>query len=563
MQYYLRHFSKLLEFVRNRYHDILTPDEVAHLNQFDNLTEEAQMLFVRLAGRVPTVFRLKSINYAEIENQANALKALECAGLVTIINDISDKPDMVREVVTKKELLSLGWTSAEDPHIFIKNICDLTPEVFQFILPLVSIEIKPLYQLLLFLYFANHHDGMEAFVLNEINNVTLPDRDISESRLFESRQQLDDYLKSRQHYHDLRDNFSDFTVDSITELFLQTLKTAEAIVVNSSDVLFRYRQEYYLYKLLLFCIDILVKSKKWLHEWTLRTESLQYPDLFKVSYIDLRRRIYQLDKRRVDLMRFVSNFVNDRILSPDEQTLISSIECSVFKRRLPAPQFPSIDIRLPKPSGKKISRLEYKIGGIEMNVEKAVIHALEKEGFQAFHTENRLIPALGFTVFYNEIYADIPGVFQSPFQLFPLDFHRDTFFSRRRELFEKRLIDLEVGFNFNPVNDQVWGIQKELLEKAWFFLGADKALKLIFKWLENPGQKSKGMPDIFAFNDDLCFFMEVKSPSDKLQKHQIPWLEEILHCGVSAFIGSVFHDKSRDAEASILRAEQLRSKRTK
>ncbi|MBU1219000.1 VRR-NUC domain-containing protein [Myxococcota bacterium] len=559
MQYYLRHFSKLLEFVRNRYHDILTDTQLAHLNQFDNLSEEAQMLFVRLSGRVPTVFRIKNINYPEIENPTSALKELESAGLVSIIDNIANKANIIRDIVTKKELKNFGWTTGVDPFVFIKNICEITPEVFQFILPLVSVEIKSFYQLLLFLYFANHHDGMEAFVLNEINNPPVPEVVISERRLFESRQQLDDYLYSRDRYHQLRDSSSETTPDSITGIFLETIQTLESIEFDLSDVLFRYRREYYLYKMLLLCIDILVTNKKWLHEWTVRTDSLEYPDIFSGSYIELRRRIYLQDRRKVDLMRFISTFKNDRILSSDEKTIINSLERSVFKRPLPVTVFPSIDIRLPKPSGRKITRLEYQICGIEMNVEQAVIHALKKENFRAFHTENRLIPALGIAAFYKEIYAGIPGVFQSPFQQFPLDFHRDSFFSSRRELFEKRLFDLKDGFDFLPVNDLVLGLQKDLLEKAWSLLGAEKALRLIFKWLENPGQKSKGMPDIFAFNDDFCFFMEVKSPSDKLQKHQIPWIEAIIDCGVCAFIGSVFHDQSMDAEASIVRAEQLRS----
>jgi hypothetical protein len=48
-------------------------------------------------------------------------------------------------------------------------------------------------------------------------------------------------------------------------------------------------------------------------------------------------------------------------------------------------------------------------------------------------------------LFWDIIFATIPGAFETPFQAAPLDIDTDTFYHSRRELFEKRLDEIKQG----------------------------------------------------------------------------------------------------------------------
>ena len=58
-------------------------------------------------------------------------------------------------------------------------------------------------------------------------------------------------------------------------------------------------------------------------------------------------------------------------------------------------------------------------------------------------------------LFWEVIFADIPGAFETPFQAAPLDLAEDTFYYSRQELIEARLEEIQAGKAF------------EILEKTY------------------------------------------------------------------------------------------------
>ena len=61
------------------------------------------------------------------------------------------------------------------------------------------------------------------------------------------------------------------------------------------------------------------------------------------------------------------------------------------------------------------------------------------------HSEGRIVFTIFGLLFWDIIFTAIPGAFETPFQVAPLDIDTDTFYHSRRELFEKRLAEINQG----------------------------------------------------------------------------------------------------------------------
>ena len=61
------------------------------------------------------------------------------------------------------------------------------------------------------------------------------------------------------------------------------------------------------------------------------------------------------------------------------------------------------------------------------------------------HSEGRVVYTIFGLLFWDIIFATVPGAFETPFQVAPLDIDTDTFYHSRCELFEKRLEEIKQG----------------------------------------------------------------------------------------------------------------------
>lgn len=62
-----------------------------------------------------------------------------------------------------------------------------------------------------------------------------------------------------------------------------------------------------------------------------------------------------------------------------------------------------------------------------------------------FHSEGRVVTTLFGLLFWDIIFADIPGAFETPYQRAPLDIAEDTFYYARKDLIDQRLDELKAG----------------------------------------------------------------------------------------------------------------------
>ena len=156
------------------------------------------------------------------------------------------------------------------------------------------------------------------------------------------------------------------------------------------------------------------------------------------------------------------------------------------------------------------------IGNVE---EYALNYYLKEENLRGIHGENFVLPAIYFLLLWVEIYDDeIPLVFQSKYQAFPLDFFEKDFYINRKSKLDKKLDKIKsykkeqlvnhIKITYetkngikNPCiewNSHVYN--EEILIKIGVAFGPAK-LAEIFRVILNQGLKNvkTGMPDLFLW----------------------------------------------------------------
>src|SRR4051812_42274869 len=80
--YYLDNFQRVLDWIAQRYDDLLTDQERAFIAGFACLPRPARALFVRMVMRKGDLFRSSKLNYAEIGCPVDAARHLLPTGWV-------------------------------------------------------------------------------------------------------------------------------------------------------------------------------------------------------------------------------------------------------------------------------------------------------------------------------------------------------------------------------------------------------------------------------------------------------------------------------------------------
>ncbi|KAI9466069.1 VRR-NUC domain-containing protein [Lactarius psammicola] len=185
-----------------------------------------------------------------------------------------------------------------------------------------------------------------------------------------------------------------------------------------------------------------------------------------------------------------------------------------------------------------------------VNVETYALQHYERLGYRGYHCEGRIITTLFGLLFWDIIFAPIPGAFETPYQTSPLDIFEDTFYLSREELIEARLDEIGEGkarIIIEGVDNEhrergTWCLgvrwdlfpRQDLLEIAECFSG--EALACLCRVLcEDYAQRGSGVPDLFLWNfsEKHCKFVEVKGPGDKLQENQKLWIDVMQRAEVT------------------------------
>ena len=200
--------------------------------------------------------------------------------------------------------------------------------------------------------------------------------------------------------------------------------------------------------------------------------------------------------------------------------------------------------------------------------EFALNYYLKEENLKGVHGENLVIPALYTLLLWEEIFDDnIPLVFQSKYQAFPLDFYEKDFYINRKNIIDTKLEKIknykkeQIIKHLELIYDTKKGIKNPCVEWDTFVYNRDILIKVgvafgpkklveIFKVILSQGLKAvkTGMPDLLLWNEksknkykeqffyaeiDSIKLVEVKSVNDKLSDNQKFWLKTFYENGIN------------------------------
>ncbi|KAF9561143.1 hypothetical protein CPC08DRAFT_635815 [Agrocybe pediades] len=191
--------------------------------------------------------------------------------------------------------------------------------------------------------------------------------------------------------------------------------------------------------------------------------------------------------------------------------------------------------------------------GEHVNVETVALQYYEERGFTGFHCETKILTTIFGLLFWDIIFADVPGAFETPFQAAPLDIFEDTFYYARKELILKRLDEIKADKwreilerhddAYRPKQTGCIGVSWDLCTKEDFLdifecIGSQSLAMICQLFCEDYKGRSSGGPDLFVWKrkQGTCKFVEVKGPGDRPQENQKYWFDSLLRSEVDVEI---------------------------
>ncbi len=219
-KYYLDNFKSLLEFVEKMYGNILEERESEFISEFNQLSEDAQCLYLRMMNRSKRFFRGNKFCYKEIDICEELWQELIQKDFAISLEEVSaDCYVQIAELFTKPELAKIGKKRAEEiPKGFSQSKKE---EILNFVLENVDFEsfkeeitqtdyiiaqgFAEITQFLLFLYFGNLHLNMSEFVIRDLGNSKYEDFEETDfTPFFNTRKDADDKFVVAQTYRQFK-----------------------------------------------------------------------------------------------------------------------------------------------------------------------------------------------------------------------------------------------------------------------------------------------------------------------------------------------------------------------
>jgi hypothetical protein len=173
----------------------------------------------------------------------------------------------------------------------------------------------------------------------------------------------------------------------------------------------------------------------------------------------------------------------------------------------------------------------------------AVQALLHHDDGPVFYVENTLLSSLFGLLFWDAIFAPVPGAFFHPFQAEPADLLHPEFLTARQSQFDTLFAELETDAYRNIILDcyrikqwiqspfVYWSmLNEELLNLALTCIPANHLRLMFLRLLQDIKTNRSGLPDLIQFwpREQRYQMIEVKGPGDRLQDNQKRWLD---YCG--------------------------------
>jgi hypothetical protein len=518
--YYLDNFHQVLQWIGERYDDLLIAEERAFITHFPTLPRASRALFVRMVMRKGVLFRASKLVYAEIGCTHEAARPLAELGwidadpLLTLdeLFALLQKPEIGRifqlsaheKAARKEDQLAALRERHDGAHRFSAWCGDAVDHVYH-------IVAKPLCDRLRLIFFGNFHQDWSEFVLSDLGVYQYEKVEFSPSaRGFRNRRDIDNYLE----LHRCRERFSDGEPPADVMRDLPP--------VDGDNEWLKSRRD----KLLFQMAQHAEKQQDWDAAHTIYSES---------AYPGARARAIRVLEKRGDAgaaYALLAQAMADPESESERQQLLRM--APRLRRKLGQPKPPAaqpapvvrLDLSLPMPQS-------------DWWVEGVVRDHLTRSDAPVYYVENALINSLFGLLCWEAIFTSIPGAFFHPYHHGPADLHSADFQRRRAAQFAACLGQLDDGSYRATIRRNY--AAKQGIQSPFVFWGAldeallDLALACIpaahmKKWFERilldiKGNRS-GFPDLIQFwpAEGRYHMIEVKGPGDRLQDSQLRWI---------------------------------------
>ncbi len=519
--YYLDNFQRVLDWIAQRYDDLLIDEERAFISAFPGLPRPARALFVRMVMRKGELFRASKLSYAEIGCPLAAARALAPTGWVELdpAIDIDElfgllvKPEIA--LIFQLKMHQNGARKSEQLESLRAGFADrLRFSDWYRACPDTALRIlvKPLCDRLRLIFFGNLHQDWTEFVLSDLGIYRFEQVEFSRaSRGFRSRRDIELYLQ----IHACRERFdAGEAPDAVLPDMPPRALDNEWLAGRREKLLYQIGQHYEKHKDFARAHDayrdcafagararairVLEKDARYAEAHALLLQAQAAPES---------------DAERQHLLRIAPRLAR-KLGHPGARA----------RRPQPAER---IDLCLPLP-------------GEGRWVEGVVRDHLARDDAPVFYVENALANAMFGLLCWRAIFCAIPGAFFHPFHRGPADLHSPDFYQRRANEFEACLAQLDDGRyratilrNFSEKSGiqspfLLWDyLDAALIELALDCIPAEHLRRWCERILHDVKANRSGFPDLIQFwpAERRYRMIEVKGPGDRLQDNQLRWID--------------------------------------
>lgn len=549
--YYLDYLEFLLEFVSDRYRNVLLVEETQSLDRFLACSLNARALYGRLLTRKPSYFRVDKITYPEISDIPNAIDELIRVEFLEPVT--APRRDLDISMRSKAELKSCGALRVPGLAQAHRQVIDqalITSDQDIPKLMIVRQRKRGLMSICQHLFFGNPHQHLDEFVRTDLGHQVFESVDLSLSRSFLDRETFDlaRLLAVLKHWATELEVCSRQlrrSPDPIARLdLLRQLADLKSLMPFRSKMPSLSRLQDKLYLLLGQSFERLGATDDAIscYRGTTRPPSRERQARLQSQNTDIVRRLcFEILEASTDASEL--SYAHKQ-LKHENGIRLNGIQH-------PRPQIPRRDITL------EID--------ISVNIEQQIVDVYKGQGLTALHIENHLFPGLFGLLFWEVIFLPIQGAFHHPFERGPADLYEPDFYNHRAQMFEARFnmlanseyradqLGLLFGAKQGITNPFVYWpavsldlFSQVMTQTPW------SALEAIFRrLLKDPKTFRKGFPDLVVLRAETYELIEIKGPGDRLQNHQIAWLEFLIAQGITASTLFITAEEPRSNECEL------------
>lgn len=523
--YYQTNFISLLEFVEDKYGDLLLKKERSYLETVRSLSQDACRLYIRLILRVGPHFRRTKLNYPEIKDLEEAQKELEIQGLLAT-NQLEDLEELL-DLFTKPELetcFKTLWPGVKCPKGRRSELVEALlesseEEIFQWAYELDELLTPLEYETMLafrLFFFGNLYQDMSEFILEDLGVLKFEPYKIGkEDRAFPNRKvfrQVRQIIEWREEFYWASEEEEIEVVDRIF---------AELIQLKPSHFLVERRQK-----------KFLAQMGRYYERQKLQEAAV---GAYEASGVPPSR------ERRVRMLEKKGEYEQALALCKKMQEGPADVTEEEFLAHFPDKLLKKLNRPYKKRKRATFLTVDYQIDrDFELRVEAVLLHHLQSEGWQGYYIENHFWRALFGLFLWNEIFTPQQGAFYHPFQRGPSDALSSSFYRRRQLAIDGRLSQLQdeesdwrseilwkYEEKYKTANLFVsWKrVPKEMLEVLLPFIPSTHMASICRRLLSHPGRNGSGFPDLIVYRNGEYKMVEVKGPGDHLQASQKRWLK--------------------------------------